>query len=654
ERWVGYLRRVLEEMVADEHRRVARLPMLPAEERAQVLEAWNRTEADFPGDACIHELFERQVERAPDALALGCGSLRLTYAELNARANRLAHHLRARGVGPDARVAISLERGPEMVVALLAVLKAGGAYVPLDPDYPEQRLRWMLEDSAPTLLLTTGALAPRFADAGMPLADLADDAAWAGAETNPERGDLRPEHPAYVIYTSGSTGRPKGAMIQHRNVCGMVAAQERSLPLEPGSRILQFASFSFDGSVYEVFLALARGASLHLPVHPGPLAGDELVRTVADAGITHAIIPPAVLAALPDDERLPSIHTLIVSGDAPPVDLMARWSEGRRLINGYGPTEATVCTTLHDYVPGSTAPPPIGRPVANVRVYLLDGAGEPVPRGTAGELHVGGATVGRGYWRRAALTAERFVPDPFGAEPGARLYRTGDLARWNAQGALEFAGRVDAQVKVRGFRIELGEIETRLLEHPAVEEAVVVAREDDGVAAKRLVAYWVGGAVEPEALRAHLLERLPDYMVPAAYVHLPALPLNPNGKVDRRALPAPEGDAFARRGYEPPVGETETALAEIWAEVLGIDRVGRNDGFFELGGHSLLAVTLIARMRTRGLHADVRALFTAPTLAEFAAAIQGESAEVAVPENLIPQAAARAADPNEEDVEMVL
>jgi non-ribosomal peptide synthetase component F len=262
--------------------------------------------------------------------------------------------------------------------------------------------------------------------------------------------------------------------------------------------------------------------------------------------------------------------------------------------------------------------------------------------------------VGRGYWRRAALTAERFVPDPFGAEPGARLYRTGDLARWNAAGELEFAGRVDAQVKVRGFRVELGEIETRLREHPGVEEAVVVAREEEGAAARRLVAYWVGGAVQPEALRAHLLERLPDYMVPAAYVRLEQLPLNPSGKVDRRALPAPEGDAFARRGYEAPVGETETALAEIWAAVLGIDRVGRNDGFFELGGHSLLAVTLIARMRARGLHADVRALFTAPTLAELAAAIGSEPGEVAVPEYLIPEPAARAADPNEEEVEMFL
>ncbi|MBB4636050.1 non-ribosomal peptide synthetase [Longimicrobium terrae] len=655
ERWMEYLRRVLAEMAADDRQQVGRLPMLPQAERARVLEEWNRTEADYERGSLAHELFEAQAARVPDVLALAWGGDRLTYAELNARANRLAHHLRSLGVGADTRVAISVERGPSMVEALLAVLKAGGAYVPLDPNYPEERLRWMLDDSAPALLLTRGSLTARFADAGLPVLDLADDAAWSGAPaTDPDRGDLRPEHPAYLIYTSGSTGRPKGAIVQHRNVAGMVAAQERSLPLEADTRVLQFASFSFDGHVYEVFLALARGASLHLSGQPGPLAGDDLVRIVADAGITHAILPPAVLAALPEDERLPSIRTLIVSGDAPPAELMARWSAGRRLINGYGPTEATVCTTLHDYVPGGSAVPPIGRPVANVRVYLLDAAGGPVPLGTAGELYIGGATVGRGYWRRAALTAERFVPDPFGAEPGARLYRTGDLARWNAEGELEFAGRVDAQVKVRSFRVELGEIETRLLEHPAVREAVVLVREDTP-GDKRLVAYVVGDeAAAADVLRAHVSSALPDYMVPAAYVRLERFPITPNGKVDRRALPAPEGDAFAAREYEAPVGEVETALAEVWAEVLGLERVGRNDGFFELGGHSLLAVTLIARMRKRELHADVRALFTAPTLAEFAAAIGSAPGEALVPENLIPEPVISAAGPDDEDVEVFL
>ena len=570
ERHLGYLRRVLEEMVADDAQPVERLAMVPPAERRQLLDEWNRTAAEYASDACAHELFETQAARTPGALALACGTVRLSYAELNARANRLAHHLRASGVGPGARVAICVERGPGMIVALLAVLKAGGAYVPLDPAYPAERLRWMMEDSAPALLLASGEVAARIAGAAVPWIDPeAGAGAWAHAPaTDPERGALRPGHLAYVIYTSGSTGHPKGAMVQHRNVCAMVAAQLRSLPVEAESRVLQFASFSFDGHVFEVFLALARGASLHLSGHPGALAGDDLARTAARAGITHAILPPAVLAALPAGERLPSIRTLLVSGDAPGADLMARWAPGRRLINGYGPTEATVCTTLHDHAPGGATPPPIGRPVANVRVYLLDAAGEPVPRGARGELYIGGATVGRGYWRRPALTAERFVPDPFGAEPGARLYRTGDLARWNAAGELEFAGRVDAQVKVRGFRIEPGEIEARLLEHPAVEAAVVVARAD-GTGARRLVAYHAGSSpAEPEALRAHLLERLPEHMVPAAYVHLPALPLTPSGKVDRRALPAPEGDAFARRGHEAPATETEAALAGIWAELL--------------------------------------------------------------------------------------
>ncbi|HEX9938624.1 MAG TPA: amino acid adenylation domain-containing protein, partial [Longimicrobium sp.] len=620
ERMLGHLERVLEQVATDADVRLSRLELLGEAERALVLEAWNRTDAEYAAASCIHELFEQQVERAPDALALACGSVRLSYTELNARANRLAHHLRSRGVRPDARVAISLERGPGMVVALLAVLKAGGAYVPLDPEYPSERLAYMLKDSAPALLLTTGALVPRFADAGVPILDLTDEAPWAGAPaTDPERGGLRPEHAAYLIYTSGSTGRPKGAMIQHRNVCGMVAGQVRSLPLEAESRILQFASFSFDGHVFEVFLALARGASLHLPEHPGPLAGDDLVRTVAEAGITHAIIPPAVLAALPDDERLPSIHTLIVSGDAPPVDLMARWSAGRRLINGYGPTEATVCTTLHDYVPGGSAPPPIGRPVANVRVYLLDAAGEPVPRGVRGELYIGGAMVGRGYWRRAALTAERFVPDPFGAQPGARLYRTGDLARWNAEGALEFAGRVDAQVKVRGFRIELGEIEAALRRSEGVADCVVVAREDVP-GEKRLVAYVVGG-VEAGVLREHLRRKLPEYMVPAAFVVLEALPLTPNGKLDRRALPAPEY-ADADR-YVAPRTPVEEVLAGIWEEVLGLERVGAGDDFFELGGHSILTMLVASLVRELlGVELPVRVFFEGPTVAKLAKEVE--------------------------------
>jgi amino acid adenylation domain-containing protein len=641
ERYVDYLRRVLEEMVADDTRAVDRLPMLPAAERRRVVEEWNDTAVEYPRGVCVHQLFERQVERAPHAVALARGSERVTYAELNARANRLARHLRALGVGPDARVGICVERGVEMVVGLLATLKAGGAYVPLDPAYPAERLRYMLRESAPVALLAQPSLRTVVDDllAGTDLPVVGLDAeAWGDqSPDNLPPGDvgLTARHLAYVIYTSGSTGQPKGAMIEHASVCNLVATQVGQLSITPESRVLQFASFSFDGCVFEWVLALCNGASLCLPHGAAALVGDTLVDTVAEYGVTHAIIPPAVLAALPEGARMDSVHTLLATGEAPAGSLLNRWMEGRRVINGYGPTEATVCSTLHTYRARDVRNPPIGRPVANVRVYILDPAGEPVPVGVAGELYIGGAGVARGYLNRPELTAERFLDDPF--SPGGRMYRTGDLGRWLADGTIEFLGRNDHQVKLRGFRVEPGEIEARLAAHPAVREAAVVVRED--VAGdRRLVAYWVGDTVEVEALRGHVAERLPEYMVPSAYVRLDALPLTPNGKLDRRGLPAPEGDAYAVRGYEAPVGETEEALAEIWAEVLRVERVGRRDHFFELGGHSLLAVTLIERMRQRGLEADVRALFTTPTLAELAASVGGASRAAAVPANGIPAA----------------
>jgi len=655
ERHVAYLRRVLEAMVADETQRVERLALLSADERSQMLEEWNRTGADYPSGSCIHQLFERQVERAPDAEAVIFGGERVSYGELNARANRLAHHLRSLGVGPDVRVAISVERGVEMVAAVLAVLKAGGAYVPLDPAYPEDRLRWMLEDSAPAALLTQTSLAARFADLPVPVLEL-DTAvqAWASeSAANPERGGLTPEHLAYVIYTSGSTGRPKGVLVPHRGLCNVAAAQQRDFGVGPGDRVLQFASLSFDAAAFELVMALASGAALCLAPREELLPGPGLLGVLRKHAVTTVTLPPTALAALPVEE-LPALRTITVAGEALPAELVERWGGRHRLWNLYGPTEATIWSTAAECVDAERKPD-IGGPIANVRAYVLDTGMEPLPPGVAAELFVGGAGVARGYLGRPGLTAERFVPDPFGGEAGARLYRTGDLARWTADGRLHFIGRADHQVKVRGFRIEPGEVEARLLEHPAVDEAVVVAREDVP-GETRLVAYVAGAAVEAEALRAHLLERLPEHMVPAAYVHLPALPLTPNGKVDRKALPAPGGSAFARRGYEAPVGDTEQALAGIWAEVLGVERVGRHDGFFELGGHSLLAVTLIGRMRKQGLHADVRALFATPTLAAFAAAIESAPRELDVPANLIPDPAPRTGEPDddEEDVEMFL
>src|SRR5262249_17430334 len=403
----------------------------------------------------------------------------------------------------------------------------------------------------------------------------------------------------------------------------LVAAQTRGLGVEPSSRILQFASFSFDACVFEVVMALCRGACLYFPARGSVPAGESLVETVTRHGITHATLPPAVLAALPEQVELRSVSTLIVAGDAPTSALVKRWGQGRRFINAYGPTEATVWSTQHDCQIEDCDNPPIGRPVANTRIYILNSRLEPAPVGVAGEIYIGSAGIARGYLERPRLTSERFVADPLSPEPGARLYRAGDLGRWRADGTIEFLGRNDFQVKIRGFRIELGEIQARLSEHPGVREAVVLAR-DSGAGDKRLVAYYTeapveGAAVTAEALRTHLISCLPEYMTPAAYVRLESLPLTPNGKLDRKALPEPEAEAYASRGYEAPVGEVETTLARLWAELLRLERVGRRDNFFELGGHSLLATRLVSRLRQAlGVEVALADLFVKPVLADFA------------------------------------
>ncbi|HEX8362676.1 MAG TPA: amino acid adenylation domain-containing protein, partial [Longimicrobium sp.] len=569
----------------------------------------------------IHRWIEGWAAREPGRAAVAWEGGTLAYGELNARANRLAHHLRARGVGRGDRVAVCVERGPAMVVAPLAVLKAGGAYVPLDPAYPLARLHHMLEDSTPTLLLTETALAGLFAEVDVPALDLADTRAWAAEPaTNPERAGT-PEQLAYVIFTSGSTGRPKGVAVEHRGLCNMAAAQARTFGVAPESRVLQFASFSFDAWAFEVVMALCSGAALHLPPRGVIPAGEPLVRMLDGAGITHATLPPAVLATLPAHAELRSVQTLVLAGDVVTGALARRWARGRRLFNAYGPTEATVWSTVHEYGADEEGSPSIGRPIGNARVYVLDAAGEPAPVGVAGELHVGGAGVARGYLERPELTAERFVEDPFA---GGRMYRTGDLARWLPNGTLEFLGRNDHQVKVRGYRIELGEIESRLAHYPGVREAAVLAREDVP-GDRRLVAYLA--APEPldvEALRAHLSAGLPEYMVPAAFVRLDALPLTPNGKTDRRALHAPEEAAHAVHAYEAPVGAMEEAVAAIWADLLGVERVGRLDHFFDLGGHSLLAVQVVSRVwQELDVEAEPGDLFQHPVLADFARGLEG-------------------------------
>ncbi|HEX9938383.1 MAG TPA: amino acid adenylation domain-containing protein, partial [Longimicrobium sp.] len=492
ERYLGYLRRVLEQMAAGYAGEVDRLELLTDAERRLVLEEWSRTEAESPRDACVHELFEAQVRRTPEAVALVFEDAALTYGELNRDANRLAHHLRTLGVGPDARVAICVQRGLEMVVAMLGVLKAGGAYVPLDPAYPEDRLRFMLADSAPAVLLTQASLAARFSGSELPAVALdADAPAWRGRPgTNPGRGALSPANLAYMIDTSGSPGRPKGVMVPHGGVCNLIHGDFPGFGVGPGDHVLQFSSFSFDACIFETFRTLTRGATLHLAASAAALTGEALGRTAARHGLTHAVLPPAVLDAMPEGETLPSLRTLVVAGDAVREPLVRRWAPGRTLVNAYGPSETTVCASLGRCRSDEPGDPSIGRPIWNARIYLLGAGGEPTPVGVAGELYIGGAGVARGYLGRPALTAERFVPDPFGGEPGARLYRTGDLGRWRPDGTIAFVGRNDFQVKVRGFRIELGEIEARLKEHPAVREAVVVAR-DESAGGQRIVAYVV-------------------------------------------------------------------------------------------------------------------------------------------------------------------
>ncbi|HET7460420.1 MAG TPA: amino acid adenylation domain-containing protein, partial [Longimicrobium sp.] len=648
ERWVGYLRRVLEEMAADENRPVERLGMIPADERRRVLEEWNRTEAAYPGGRCIHQLFEARVERAPHAVAVAFAGEHLTYAELNRRANRLAHHLGALGVGPEARVAIALERGPDLIVAMLAVLKAGGCYVPLDPGYPAERLRFMLDDSRAAVLLGRRGAgpAPGWASAAS-VAVWVDEAAGAIArepETDPGVA-CAPGNLCYVVYTSGSTGKPKGVAAEHHEVVHLVCGTDY-VAFGPGDRVAQASNASFDALTFEAWGALLNGATLvgvpkEVLLTPaafrGVLRGERITTLYQTTALLNLLVreQPDIFATL---------REVLFGGQTVEVESVRRVLRGgppRRLVHVYGPTEvmAWCSTETVEAVAEGARTVSVGRPIARMRMYVLDRWLEPVPVGAAGEIYVGGAGVARGYLDRPGLTAERFVADPFGGEPGARLYRTGDLGRWLADGTLEFVGRNDEQVKIRGFRIELGEIEARLAGHPHVREAAVLARQD-APGDPRLVAYWTpAGAAAPadsEALRAHLAAALPEYMVPAAYVRLDALPLTPTGKLDRRALPAPEGESYARHGYEAPVGETERALAEVWAEVLGVERVGRRDDFFRLGGHSLLVVKVIAGLRRQGLYADVRAAFTAPTLAALAAQVVRESPEVEVPANAIP------------------
>ena len=661
EAFAAHLLAILEEAAGDPERPVSELvPVLPEEQDLQ-LSAWSAVAGEPVARGPVHESLREAALRTQDAVAVAMeGAEPLTYAALEKRANHLAHRLAGLGVGPESRVALYLERSPEMLVALLAVLKAGGCYVPVDPAYPADRVRLMLDDCGARVVLTRDGLVSGLPETGATVLAV-EPRGTAGEADAPPRVAVEPDHAAYVIYTSGSTGRPKGVVVSHRGLAGYAAAAVDLYGIAPGDRVLQFASLSFDASAEEIYPALLGGATLVLRTEDMLSGPAEFFERCAAWGVTVLDLPTAywheLVAALERGAAsLPAgIRLVIIGGERALPERVAAWRErvgdGVRLVNTYGPTEATVVATLAELqgrpeerrLPDQPLPAvPIGRPVPGARVYVLDGEMRPLPVGARGELYIGGAGVARGYLGRPDLTAERFVPDPFSPEPGARLYRSGDVARWRRGGELEFVGRADAQVKVRGFRIEPGEVEDLLLRHPAVRDAVVVAREDEPGRA-RLVAYVVpaaGEAASAAELRRHLKAELPEYMVPAAFVSLDALPLTPGGKVDRRGLPAPEAPVAPTEAYVAPATEAEARLAEIWAEVLRLERVGTRDDFFELGGHSLLATQVVSRVRRElGVELPLRAVFERPTVADLAALLPSAAAAAPILEEELTAAA---------------
>ncbi len=633
ERIAQHFVQILHAMSFDLDAPVRELPLLNAEERQQILVAWNDTRVAYAADQCLPELFEAQVTRTPGELALVCNDERLTYAELNCRANQLAHHLRQLGIGPDVPVGICVERSIEMVVGLLGILKAGGAYVPLDTHYPQERLAFMLGDAQVPVLLTSQSLLATLPVAGQHVLCLDSD--WTSiaqeSQENPHSG-VCPENLAYVIYTSGSTGKPKGAMNTHRGICNRLHWMQNTYHLNGDDRVLQKTPFSFDVSVWEFFWPLLTGACLVVAIPEGHRDSAYLVNVIAEQQITTVHFVPSMLRVLLEEQgldRCGSLRRVICSGEALPFDLQSRFFARieAQLYNLYGPTEAAVDVTFWACERNSNRHVvPIGRPIANIQMYLLDQLLQPVPVGVIGELYIGGVGLARGYHHHPALTAERFVPHPFSTEVGNRLYRTGDLGRYFPDGAIEFLGRNDYQVKIRGYRIELEEISSVLNEYPAVRESVVVASE--GVSGdKRLVAYVVAvqeALTGSSEVRSYLQERLPEYMVPSSFVLLDALPLLPNGKLDRQALPElGEEEGRGDVAYVAPRTPLEEQLVAIWAEVLALKQVGVSDNFFTIGGHSLLITQVLARVRDAfEVTLPVRTLFKNPTIAGLAEAIE--------------------------------
>ncbi len=626
---------------------VSSVRMLTLPEREHLLGGLNNTSAPWPSSACVHELFEEQVERTPDADAVTLGRETLSYRELNSRANALAHHLRTRGIGPDAVVGICMERSFHMIVSVLAALKAGAAYLPLDPTYPHDRLRFMLEDSRAALLLTQRTLQQVFPNVATSVLLLDEFDLGSGVSNGNPVNLARPDNLSYLIYTSGSTGKPKGVAMVHRALVNLLDWQLKNSAVGPGGKTLQFTSLSFDVSFQEIFSTLCAGGTLVLISAELRLSPRELWNFIAREKIARIFLPFVALqqladAAAAENTAAESLREVITAGEQLQVtprlrELFARHPEAT-LHNHYGPSETHVVTALALSGDPDTWPvlPSIGYPIQNTQIYLLDKNQDPVAQGLPGELYIGGAALARGYFERPEVTAEKFIKDPFSAEPG-RLYRTGDLARYLPDGQIEFLGRIDHQVKIRGYRVELGEIEAALNKQPGVRESVVVAREQSP-GQKQLVAYVVpakSGDTNASNLRADLKQQLPDYMVPAAFVFLEKLPLTPSGKVDRKSLPSPSEAQTAAAPVNPnerPWLPIQFQLVQIWEELLGLRPVGIRDNFFELGGHSLLAVKLIDRIEeVTGKKLPVTTLFEHATITELADLILSDDRQTAAP-----------------------
>jgi amino acid adenylation domain-containing protein len=632
ERMAEHLQTLLEGIVANPEQRISELPLLTQTERQQLLFEWNNTTTEYPQDKCIHQLFEEQVERSPDAVAVVFEEEQLTYRELNTRANQLAHYLRSLGVGPEVLVGICVERSFNMIIGLLGVLKADGAYVPIDPAYPTERIAYILSDSRLPILLTQQKLVAFLPEHQARIVYLDSD--WEEIATKhelPPISDVTPENLAYVIYTSGSTGKPKGVMVAHQGLLNLVFWHQQTFKITSLDKATQLAGTGFDAAVWELWPYLTAGASIYL-VKPELLTSPINLRDwLISQKITMSFVPTPVaqeLLSLEWATESIALRYILTGGDK--LHQYPSVSIPFQVVNNYGPTENTVVTTSGLVVAQeqNQISPTIGQPIANTQVYILDQQLQPVPVGVPGELHIGGAGLARGYLNRPELTQEKFIPNPFKETQGSRLYKTGDLARYLPDGNIEYLGRIDNQVKIRGFRIELGEVEAVLTQHPVVRETVVIARENSA-GDKQLVAYLVPHqepAPTNSDLRHFLKAQLPDYMMPSAFVVLETLPLTPNGKVDRRALPQPELRPELEPTFVAPQTPTEELVASIWEKVLGVEKVGINDNFFELGGHSLLATQLLLQVNDAcRVELPLSKLFEDPTVASLSNYIEAIS-----------------------------